>query len=227
MPPAPRPRNRQLVRDIGLSVLAIVSVSIGIYQVSHEPVTRITLLDGIDLAIVGIFWIDFVTEIRRWGSAREYVRTHWWELPSLIPAIPALVVAIPAVALLRVVRLLRLVRVVGVILRLRPAGSLLVQVARRARLDIIFSVAAGVVAAGTLLAYAVESGANPRMATWGDALWFALNMFTNVAYLDFQPATAGGRLVAAILQLCGIAFIGIFTASLASAIIREGPEARE
>ena len=49
-------------------------------------------------------------------------------------------------------------------------------------------------------------------------------MVTNFAYLDFQPATTGGRVLAGILQVCGIAFIGIFTASLAGAIVRDPPD---
>jgi hypothetical protein len=42
--------------------------------------------------------------------------------------------------------------------------------------------------------------------------------------LDSRPVTTGGRILAGVLQVCGIAFIGIFTASLAGAIIRDEPE---
>lgn len=219
-----RSEKAQLVRDVALSVLAIVSVAIGIYSMTHEPEsTLMTPLDWVDLGIVGIFWVDFVMEARRWGT-RRYVRSHWWEVPSLIPAVPALVAVFPATALLRALRLLRLVRVVSVVMRLRPAGAYLVRLARRAHLDKIFGVAAAMVVVSTMIAYMVESRANPDMATWGQSLWFTVNMFTNVAYLDFQPVTPGGRLLAGILQVFGIAFIGIFTASLAGAIVREDPD---
>ena len=220
-----RSQNAQLMRDIALSALAIVSVAIGIYSMTHEPEsTAMTPLDWVDLGIVAVFWIDFVLESRRWGT-RRYVRSHWWEVPSLIPAIPALVAVFPATALLRALRLLRLIRVVSVVMRLRPAGAYLVRLARRAHLDKIFGVALGMMLLSAFLAYALESRENPDMATWGQALWFSVNMFTNVAYLDFQPVTVGGRILAGILQLFGIAFIGIFTASLAGAIVREDPDA--
>jgi hypothetical protein len=55
----------------------------------------------------------------------------------------------------------------------------------------------------------------------------ALNMVTNVAYLDFQPITGIGRIIAGFLQMLGIAFIGIFTASMANAIIKETNESDE
>ncbi|HUR68799.1 MAG TPA: potassium channel family protein [Candidatus Thermoplasmatota archaeon] len=220
MRPATRTPRRQLARDLLLIGLALVSVGIGIAELSEPDAASLRWLEIVDLAIVAVFWVDFMIESRRVGL-RLYVRTHWWELPSLIPLFPALIAAAPPLALVRIVRVLRLVRVVGVLLRLRPVGAYVVRLARSARIDIILGVAAAIVAVGTVLAYAVESRANEHMASWGQALWFAFNMFTNVAYLDFQPVTLGGRVLAGFLQLCGIAFIGLFTASLASAIVKE------
>ena len=46
-------------------------------------------------------------------------------------------------------------------------------------------------------------------------------MVTNVAYVDFQPATLGGRVLAGILQVWGIGFIGIFAATLTDALLTE------
>jgi hypothetical protein len=218
--PTNRPERVQLVRDIILVTLAIVSVLIAIYQLSAEPTGRMGLLDWIDLGIVAIFWIDFIAESRRVGI-RPYVRTHWWELPSLIPAVPALVALFPAVAFVRALRLLRLARIVSVVLRLRPAGAYVVQIARAARVDIILAVGAGVVLLGAALTYLLERASAGPLADLGEATWFAFNMFTNVAFVDAHPTTLGARALAGILQLCGIAFIGIFTASLAGAIIRE------
>jgi voltage-gated potassium channel len=214
----------QVARDVVMSILALASVGIGLTLLSETAYARFGWLEAIDFVIVAIFWFDFIREIRRADNVRGYLVSHWWELPSLIPTISALVAMFPGFALLRVVRVLRLFRVVGVIMRLRPAGSYLVRLAREARLGAIFGMGAFVVFLGTLLAYAVESRVNPSMESWGQATWFALNMVTNVAYLDFQPVTMGGRILAGVLQVCGIAFIGIFTASLAGAIIRDEPE---
>ena len=224
MPHEQRSDGRQLARDLVISVLALASVGIGLSLLSEEDNRGFTWLEAIDLLIVAIFWIDFVIEIRRSGNARAYLKSHWWELPSLIPTTPALLDAFPGFAFLRVVRLLRLFRIVGVIMRLRPAGAFVVRVARDARLGVIFGIGAIVVFLGTLLAHGLEARVNPSMESWGQCTWFAFNLVTNVAYLDFQPVTLGGRVLAAILQICGIAFIGIFTASLAVALVRELPE---
>lgn len=222
-----RSQNAQLWRDIALSALALVSVSIALYQLSlpDHQATRMTWLDWLDLGIVALFWADFVIELRRQDRPWRYVRRHWWELPSLVPAVPAVVAVFPAAGLLRALRLLRLVRVVSVLMRLRPAGAYVVRVARRAHLAVIFGVAAGIVLLGTLLVYVVEARANPGVVTLGGSLWFTLNMVTNGAYIDYRPVTRAGYAVAAFLQVCGLAFVGVFTASLAGAIAREDPDA--
>jgi voltage-gated potassium channel len=220
---AARTTGSQVARDVAISLLALVSVSIGIYQLSAES-ESFSWLDALDLAIVIVFWVDLVAEVRRSESFARYVRSHWWELPSLIPALPVIVSTVPAVAVARGLRLLRLFRVVGLLMRFRPAGTYVFRLARRAQIDAILGVGAGVVVVGMLVAFAVEGRVNEAMSTMGQAAWFSFNMFTNVAYLDFQPVTLGGRILAGILQLCGIAFIGVFTASLAGAIVREpGP----
>lgn len=220
MRPQVRSERAQLARDLVLVSLALVSVAIGLYQLSGEPTPSLTWLDFVDLFIVAVFWVDFALEARRVGP-RRYVASHWWELPSLIPAIPALVGAFPAVAIVRVLRLLRLARVISVLLRLRPAGAYVVRLARRARIDVILGVGAVVTLLAAILFYLLESQANPDVASFAQAAWLAFNMFTNVAYLDFQPVTTGGRILAGLMQLSGIAFIGVFTASLAGAIVRE------
>ena len=51
------------------------------------------------------------------------------------------------------------------------------------------------------------------------SIWNGL--FSNVAYGDFHPRTAGGRIVAMLLEFTGIAFIGLLTASLAGALLTD------
>jgi voltage-gated potassium channel len=217
--------RKQVVRDLVLAVLALVSVAIGLHHLSMESV-EYDALEIVDLLIVVVFWIDFVLEARRVGWSK-YMRAHWWEMPSLIPALPSLVAVFPAAAVLRALRFVRILRVIGVLMRMRPVGAHVLRLARRAHIDAIFGVGAAVVFIGTLLAMLFESRENEAMKSFGQAAWFAFNMFTNVAYLDFQPVTLGGRILAGILQLCGIAFIGIFTASLAGAIVKDQGQGRE
>jgi hypothetical protein len=223
----------ELRHDILIGVLALASVAIGIEQLAREaPTPRFEPLDAVDLAIALFFIADFAWRAWREGPGR-YLRSHWWELPALLPVSPALVASLPGLAVVRGVRLvrlarvLRLVRLLGVASRLRSVSRYTWRVAHRARVPTILGAGALVVWMGALVAWMLESDVNARLASAGGALWWSLNMFTNVAYVDFQPATTGGRVLAGVLELSGIAFIGVFTASLASAIVKEPTPAQE
>lgn len=222
------PTTRQLRRELLIALLAIVSVLVAVWQLTHEPEDpRFSWLDALDLAIVAVFAIDFAWQARRSGDVRGYLRRHWWELPSLLPASGVFFTGVPGLALIRgvrlvrLVRILRLLRILGLVVRFRRVARYVGRIVRRANLGQIIAAGAALVVVGGLLAFAVESDANAAFASVGNALWWALNMFDNVAYVDFQPATLAGRLIAAALEVCGIGFIGVLGGSLAGAIIQE------
>jgi len=224
---------RQIRKDLFISVLAIFSVAIGIYDLTHPRMTaRFTPLDVLDLIIVGIFIIDFFYSAVSSGNWKKYLKQHWYEIPALLPITGNMVKGAEAVPLLRGMRLVRLVRVlrllraVGTIGRLRKSLRTASRIARRAHISglVIFFTVMVLVGAG--LAWLMEASTNERFRG-GEAIWWALNMFTNVAYVDFQPFTVWGRVISAILQLCGMAFIGLFTASLATALLTDEEDVEE
>jgi hypothetical protein len=223
-----RHAERQLRKDLFISALALVSVGIGVYDLSRARVdARFTWLDGVDLGIVTIFIVDFVGSAIRSGNGRAYVRRHWYEIPSLLPITGNMVAGAEAVPLLRSLRLVRLVRVarllrvIGAAARLRSFWRTAFRIARRAHLGALAAFAGLVIVVGAGLVWLVEGAASANFADAGDALWWAVNMFSNVAYVDFHPQTTGGRIVAALLEFTGIAFIGLFTASLAGAMLTD------
>ena len=57
------------------------------------------------------------------------------------------------------------------------------------------------------------------ITSFGDAVWWAWATVTTVGYGDRYPVTTAGRGVAAVLMLCGIALLGLVTASLASFLV--------
>lgn len=225
--------RRQLRKDVFVSVLALISVGIGIYDATHPRTNaRFTWLDFVDLGIVLIFIFDFSYAARASGKPVEYVKKHWYELPALIPITGNMVKGAEVVPFLRGVRLVRLlrvarlIRVAGTLARLRQLWQKMLRIARRAHIAGLAVFAVCAIVAGSGVIWLLEAPYQEKLANPGDALWWCLNMFTNVAYVDFQPATAAGRVVAAVLEIMGIGFIGLFTASLAGALLtdkEEGP----
>ena len=60
--------------------------------------------------------------------------------------------------------------------------------------------------------------------SFGTALWWAIVTSTTVGYGDVSPVTPGGRGVAVVLMLAGIALLSIVTANIASLFVESDLE---
>lgn len=54
----------------------------------------------------------------------------------------------------------------------------------------------------------------PEINNYPDALWWAIVTATTVGYGDIVPVTPIGRILASIMMLFGIAFIGMITSTI-------------
>jgi voltage-gated potassium channel len=74
----------------------------------------------------------------------------------------------------------------------------------------------------SLVVYDLERDVpHATIRTWPDGLWWAISTVTTVGYGDRVPVTAGGRAIAVVLMLTGIALVGIITASLATYFVEQ------
>ena len=130
-----------------------------------------------------------------------------------------LVVALP---LLRPLRLLRLLTLLHVLNR-HVAGSL------RGRVVIyVIGATALVLFVASLAILDVERGKpGSNIDSFGDALWWSTTTVTTVGYGDQFPVTGAGRMVAIVLMLCGIALIGVVTATFASWLLEKVQQIEE
>ncbi|ANS78253.1 Potassium voltage-gated channel subfamily KQT [Serinicoccus hydrothermalis] len=159
---------------------------------------RATLMTVQDV-VWAIFLVDYVYRVLVAPKKWEFVRKHPIDLAA---------VALPALRPLRLVAALSFVhQVAGEKLR----GHVAMYVAVATILVVTISSLA------VLNAERGEPGAS--IETWQDALWWSFVTVTTVGYGDYAPVTAEGRLFAVGLMLCGIALLGIVTASLASWLI--------
>jgi voltage-gated potassium channel len=158
-----------------------------------------------------VFLIDLIVHIRlkpgylstRFGrfDTAIVVITFPWEL--LFPGGTWL-------GTLVLVRLARLARVLVLALRGAPKLRLLTH-----RLGQAFLYVCILVTAAALIMVRVEPESS-GFATFGDALWWAIVTLTTVGYGDLTPVTALGRIVAVIVMLVGLAFLGAIAGTLAS-----------
>lgn len=158
----------------------------------------------------GFFALDYIVRLALSQDRPRYVRSNLFDL------------AVVALPILRPLRLLRLVTLLSVLNRY-AGGSLRGRVA----VYVVGSVAL-VLFVGALAVLDAERGAEgSNIATFGDAVWWAMTTVTTVGYGDRFPVTETGRFVAGGLMVAGIALLGVVTASLASWLIERVSEVEE
>jgi voltage-gated potassium channel len=158
----------------------------------------------------GAFAVDYVVRLALSRSRWTFVRRNLFDL------------AVVALPLLRPLRLLRLVTLLSVLNRNGGAslrGRVAVYVAGSTVL-VLF-----VASLAVLDAERGQPGTN--VATFGDALWWAVTTVTTVGYGDRFPVTSTGRFIAGGLMLGGIALLGVVTASLAAWLLESVREVEE
>ncbi len=165
------------------------------------------------LAFCGEYLVKLTLAPNRYG----YIRTAWFDLLIIGLSPPFVVpVAFQGVRAVRAVRILRLVRII----RAAAVAAMALRFAQDAlqhrRFHYVALATGVVVVLGALGMYAVEHGTNQGISTIGDAFWWAMVTVTTVGYGDVSPVTGEGRLIAVVLMIVGVGFIGVFTATITS-----------
>lgn len=167
------------------------------------PAELATACEWIQWVAWGMFALDYLIRLALSDDGRgQFIRRNLFDL------------AVVVLPMLRPLRLLRLVTLLSTMNRY--AGSSL-------RGRVVAYLVGGTVMIIVIGALAVldaeRAAAAPVIATFGDAVWWALTTITTVGYGDYYPVTTAGRLVAAGIMFGGIALLGTVTASLASWLI--------
>lgn len=157
-----------------------------------------------------VFVLDYVVRLGLARDRRHFVKHNLLDL------------AVIALPMLRPLRLLRLVTLLSVFNR--HAGS---RLRGQVAAYVIVATSLVVFLASLAVLDAERKAADGNIRTFGDAVWWAITTITTVGYGDFYPVSGEGRLVAVGLMVCGIALLGIVTASFASWLLDKVREIEE
>jgi voltage-gated potassium channel len=197
--------KRKVSADIMLTVLALMSVAL----LTFEIVAEIKLIDSfyiyaIDMVISFIFLGDWVSRFRDSSNKTKFVRKYWWELLAAVP------VYIEPTGILRFVRL---------VVRLRILFNKSRHFMKHAYPLEIFSFFVVIMFGGAELFHSFEYGVNENVHNFFDSIWWSMVTITTIGYGDIAPVTTGGRIVAMMLMMLGIGFLGLTTGIVARTIV--------
>ena len=195
-----------------VSLIAIGMLAVGVV-VELTPATR-SLLAYVDLAVCGVFMIDFGISLVRAPNRWHYLVTWgWMDLLSSIPVFDSL----------RWGRGARIVRILRVIRGIKAARFLAAIVFRnRARNALLAGsfVAVVVVFLSSFAILQFESYNQGNITSAEDAIWWAICTVTTVGYGDLYPITWEGRVVAFILMVTGASSFGALSGLIASSFVQ-------
>jgi Ion channel len=84
------------------------------------------------------------------------------------------------------------------------------------RLVVPFGAVVVLLGGGGLAAFEAEAA-----PTYWDGVLWSLSLMTTVGFVGGVPATAGGKIIAAVLMLLGFGFLAMTTAAVASMFVRQ------
>lgn len=119
--------------------------------------------------------------------------------------------------LARLLRILRLTKIFRMMVFLRKFQKLSYNFLKTNGFIYTIYITISTVFTGTIAIYFIERG--KTIDSFLDALWWSFVTTTTVGYGDISPSTGLGRMVAVILMLVGIGFIGMLTGTIATYFI--------
>ncbi len=161
-------------------------------------------------ALAVIFFVEFSARFWDAPSRSAYLRQHWIDLITCLPAIGPLRV----LRLLRLLGLLRLAREIRDLAYLRSAGG------KQSLTWIVWPTALLLWLGAAEGLWLVEQGRNPTVTNFGDALYMAFMTVTTVGYGDLRPVTPEGKVIAGALVFIGLGLLGFISAQLTSRWLR-------
>jgi len=208
------------IYEIAMTFLALLVVFIVIvemlFDLSHNA---LEVLRFIDTSILIVFIIDYFTRFFLSKQKIAFVKNNIFDLVAIIP-FSSIFRAARLVRVLRITRLTKLTKVskVARIFRFTAYIGRFYEKAQRFLktnyFNYVIVISIIIILLGAVGLYFVED------IGFNDALWWAFVTATTVGYGDISPTTSAGRLIAAILMLLGIGFIGMLTGTIATYFLR-------
>lgn len=209
--------------DILITTSTIVSlilvIFIFIYPLNAQQLIAIYIFDVI---VVILLAIDFCIRLRASPQKRNYVLSHLYEFPAMIPLallgfIDSITITSHSLLSFKLLTIFRSIRLFEVLHNIR--GSEIFIMTILSAVTIIF---------GAFGEYLAESpNPNATITNLNDAFWWAIETITTVAYGEFYPVTAIGKAIATLVMLAAIGLmwtlVALVTSTVVAKRIKEAP----
>jgi voltage-gated potassium channel len=203
--------------EVLFSCLALFSIGISLFDfVGKISLEKDILWITIDNTILVVFAVDYIVRFILNQDKKSFFKKN---IPDLIAIIPfSSIFKIFRVAklfrVLKITRLLKLTRFARILALLVKFKKTAFRFLKTNGLIYMILITIALIFLGALGIYTFEKGITVNSLQ--DAIWWSFVTATTVGYGDISPATNLGRVIAALLMLCGIGTIGLLTGTIAT-----------
>lgn len=195
--------------EVVFFLLALITVTLAIIDITDRiPVNFYSEYLIIDNLILLIFAGDyFYRFFSTSGKKSVFIKNNIFDLLAILPFS----------SLLRGFRLFRLLRILKVFRATVFIGRLTSRFNRFLRTNgfiYVLYITLTTIVIGSILIYIFEK--NLTIYSYADAIWWSFVTTTTVGYGDISPSSNAGRIVAALLMMIGIGFVGMLTGTIAT-----------
>ncbi|WP_255763958.1 potassium channel family protein [Jeotgalibaca sp. MA1X17-3] len=202
------------IYEIIIILLAFVAVTITILDLNNQIILEPdSYLYWIDLSVLMVFIMDYLVRLILSTNKKQFFKNNIFDLIAIIPFS----------SMFRIFRAFRILKITKVfkMAKLVKGFALLGKIKRKLNLFIhtngfIYTIyiSTSTILLGTVAIYFLEFKQLGR--TFGDSLWWSFVTATTVGYGDITPESVSGRLIAVILMIVGIGFVGMLTGTIAT-----------
>lgn len=190
--------------------LSLIVVIMTILQLTFTLSPQVNaLFDKLDIFIWMFFFFDYIVRLIKSKSKKNFILTHKIDLLVIIPFFSFYRI-FRLIRVVKIVPLLRFTKVVKATVMLSTFSKQVGKFIRMNNLHYVAITTISIVLLGAGVISLVEGIA------FKDALWWSIVTLTTVGYGDIVPKTGVGRLIASLLMLSGIGFLGVLTGAIST-----------
>lgn len=200
-------RKFKAVYEIVMALLAIVVVVILVIDLSYNlPENIASTFLIIDNIILVIFTIDYFTRLFLAKDKVKFLKSNIIDLISIIP----LNFAFQSIRILRLSKLLKFVKILRAVALIFKFRNFIDRFLKTNKFNYVIWITLFTLFSGAIGIHFAED------ISIGNALWWSFVTITTVGYGDISPGTTIGRIIAGIIMIVGIGFLGMLTATIAT-----------